>query len=449
MTVLERRIAPVVFCAAVLLLPVDGLVYGVQMPYWSPISPVLFLAYVLLNARRLPWALRRHPYVPVMFCAMAAVSVVGWVTIGVNPTYLGRTTLAVTAAMALVLALSLAFDRSPEAGGIRPHTVVTVAVVAYAAAFLFGVFTWLAEPAHFGWGAVQRTLNPVFLRQYFSSRPQFLFAEPSYIGMHLYSVLLPMFWLTRDRRLPVLIAIFAVGALAMGSGARIAVDSAVALVLVAVMMVRWRRLARNPRALAGAVAGLAAAAVAGAAVVLSQPRLREVLTGGLLSSDASMSARLLRTVAPLTAGLRDPLHLLFGFGAGNLGVAMERGYGPAMAWYTAHGGMMTQEIEGMRHPFAPTLNRAGNVFTMNAYASFVTEFGLLLAIAAVVLLLVHITRHHAWSKTTVCWLLLLAYLYAQFEAYAFYALPLFLWATGRRRGSRSDACPRAVRRLVQ
>ena len=98
----------------------------------------------------------------------------------------------------------------------------------------------------------------------------------------------------------------------------------------------------------------------------------------------------------------------------------------------------------MQHPFAPTLNRAGNVFTMNAYASFITEFGLLVAVAAVILLMVHITRHHAWSTTTVCWLLLLVYLYAQFEAYAFYALPLFLWATGRQPSSRSSSRSRAV-----
>ena len=35
-----------------------------------------------------------------------------------------------------------------------------------------------------------------------------MFAEPSYIGMHLFGVLLPVFWLTRNRKIGILIPIF-------------------------------------------------------------------------------------------------------------------------------------------------------------------------------------------------------------------------------------------------
>ena len=67
---------------------------------------------------------------------------------------------------------------------------------------------------------------------------------------------------------------------------------------------------------------------------------------------------------------------------------------------------------------------------MNAYVSFITEFGVIMALAFLTLLLVHVTVNHAWSKTTVCWLILLCYLYIQFEGYAFYALWLYIWAIG-------------------
>ena len=36
--------------------------------------------------------------------------------------------------------------------------------------------------------------------------------------------------------------------------------------------------------------------------------------------------------------------------------------------------------------------------------------------------------HHGWSRRNICWFILLAYLYIQFESYAFYAIPLFIWA---------------------
>ena len=65
-------------------------------------------------------------------------------------------------------------------------------------------------------------------RQYISDnsvwgggRPQFLFAEPSYIGMHLFGILLPLMWLMRGRdriyakRLRDLIVTYAVVAVLM------------------------------------------------------------------------------------------------------------------------------------------------------------------------------------------------------------------------------------------
>ena len=69
-----------------------------------------------------------------------------------------------------------------------------------------------------------------------------------------------------------------------------------------------------------------------------------------------------------------------------------------------------------------------NMFTMSAYTSFFVEFGLIASVILVVLVLWWISHNHAWNKTTVCWLLLTIYLYVQFEGYAFYALPLLLWA---------------------
>lgn len=62
----------------------------------------------------------------------------------------------------------------------------------------------------------------------------------------------------------------------------------------------------------------------------------------------------------------------------------------------------------------------------------ITEFGLLMCLTGVLLLLMHITRNRAWNKMTVCWVILLVYLYIQFEGYAFYALWLFIWVVGTR-----------------
>lgn len=419
----------ILWYAALVLMPVDGTVLGVQMPYWSPIAPVFFLLYAVCNMRRLPHVFQRHPVVLPLIGAMLLASVFGWLTIGVNGVYLSRTLLALLFAVATLASLVIALDEKK----LNPRAMVTALVAAYGVALLFGVFTWACQPGHLDIARWRDPLMQLYLRQYFVSRPQFLFAEPSYIGMHLYGVLLPIYWLTRDRRLPLLIGVFAAGSLMMGAGVRIVIDTAAAVVLWFIASFPWGRLLHDRRLMAGTVGFAGVAACGGAAMLMTQPRLQSLLSSGLFSGDASMSARIFRSLAPLEAGMHDVAHLLFGYGAGNLGEAMRRGYAGTLAWYQGHGGTMTDELRELADPLGPTANRAGNVFTMNAYTSFVTEFGLLLFLAAVVLLLWHVTRHHTWNRMTVCWLLLLVYLYAQFEAYAFFALPLFVWATSEQR----------------
>lgn len=95
-----------------------------------------------------------------------------------------------------------------------------------------GVVQWLSIHLHI------KPLTDYFAhlmyRQYINEssvwgggRPQFLFAEPSYIGMHLFGVLLPLMWLMRGRdriyakRLRNLIVVYAIGTVLMQAGTRI------------------------------------------------------------------------------------------------------------------------------------------------------------------------------------------------------------------------------------
>lgn len=426
----ERRTGDarnIVMYAALALLPVDGLSFGFQMPYWSPFSPLLFLLYACLNWRRARIALRAYPAVLPFLLALMGVSVFGWATVGVNAVYLTRTVVALACAAATLISLHIAFTQHV----MDRNRALTTVIAAYTAAFLVGVFTWLGQPDHLDWSWSYRTLSEWYLRQYFIVRPQFLFAEPSYIGMHVFGVLLPLYWMTRDRRLTTLIIVFTLGSILMGAGVRILLDTAVAGILCAIAAIPWKRVARSKRALAATITVAILLCAGGTAALLTNRRIRSLAEHGILSGDPSMSARIFRSLAPLEGLLRDLPHTLLGYGAGNIGAAITAGYDQALILYTNLGGTLTGEIAELRLPFGPTANRAGNVFTMSAYASFATEFGLPMLVIAAALILRHITTHHAWSKPVVCWLILLAYLYTQFEAYAFYALPLLIWTTGK------------------
>lgn len=411
---LQLELSDMLFFAAVALLPVDGTRLGFPLPYWTPISPWLFAAYAVVHWRYLRDTIRRFLaffLFPILLCL---TSIYGWRTIGMHTIPLVKSLLSIVLGLGCLASLDIALRLKKLP--LKP--VLTTLFAAYCVAFGFGVLQWLALPDQFDITVLRSYFSQMLYRNYTYVRPQFLFAEPSYIGMHLFGVLLPVYWLTKDRRIGVLVPVFAIGSILMGAGTRIVLDTVVALLLWLIATINFR----SKAATAGFIGGVAALGAAGLGAITFEPRLNALITNGLLAGDGSMSARIFHMLAPMWSWKHDVVHFMFGWGAGNVSEAVRNGYAGARRWYDAHNGMVTAEIEGLANPPADT-------FTMSAYASFITEFGLLCFLALVVLIITYITRQHAWTHQTLCWLLLVIYLYVQFEAYAFYALPLLVWAT--------------------
>ena len=334
--------------------------------------------------------------------------------------YVFQTMCALVSGLACLVSLDVAFRLKR----LDWNKAVTIVVAVYWIAFAVGVLQWM--DSRLGITPVTRLFQLLMERNYVPRKPQFLFAEPSYIGMHIFGVLLPLFWLTRRKSLALLTLVFAFGSACMGVGVRILIDTMIALLLWAMVEIRWDR-ARNVIA---ALAGVGVIGAGGTLTLLHNARVQSMLQHGLMQGDFSTLARIFRSLAPMLAGLHDPVHLIFGFGMGNIKDAMLQGYDAARAVITAQGG--NPDGNGEIRLIADTDNST-YYFTMNAYVSFITEFGIVMLVAFLILLLAHVTLNHAWSKTTICWLILLCYLYIQFEGYAFYALWLYIWATGLRR----------------
>ncbi|TPF78586.1 MULTISPECIES: hypothetical protein [unclassified Bifidobacterium] len=406
-----------VLYAALIMLPAGGTVFGLNMMYWSPISPVLFAIYAVLNIRYLPRVFARYGTLLLFPVALVMISVYGWMTIGFHPNTALRTLAALVTGVSCLISLDIAF----RIKRLNWNAAITVIVVAYTVSFGVGILQFIAVHGHAPWMTM---LSQRFLeRNYVPNRVQFLFAEPSYIGMHLFGVLMPLQWLTRRKDIAALILMYAFGSAAMGAGLRILVDMVIALLLWVIVLVNFHRL----RNIIIALVGVGVVGAAGGAVLLTNDRIQLMLSHGLISGDFSSMARLFRALAPVEAWLADIPHLVFGFGAGNLKDAIARGYQTAFNWLQARGDNPAGNGE-IRLLGSPPGDHY--IFSMSAYIDFITEFGAVMFIALLALILVHVTRCRAWNKMTVCWMLLLAYLYVQFEGYAFYAIWLFLWAAG-------------------
>ena len=112
------------------------------------------------------------------------------------------------------------------------RTPLRILIASYWFSFGVGVVQWLA--IHLRIKTLTDYFAHLMYRQYINEssvwgggRPQFLFAELSYIGMHLFGVLLPLMWLMRGRdriyakRLRNLIVVYAIGTVLMQAGTRI------------------------------------------------------------------------------------------------------------------------------------------------------------------------------------------------------------------------------------
>ncbi|MBW3090934.1 hypothetical protein [Bifidobacterium miconisargentati] len=456
------------FALALVALPVDGTVIGFYQPFWTPISPWLLVAYCVLNPRLLWQSARSHAPLMALPIALFALSIPGWIVFGSHANAVLMSLSGVIAVPMSIVALYIAFDRKH----LSWQESIRIIIATYWFAFAVGVAQWLA--IRIGLTNIQSYFSHLMARSYVETgahwagahaRPQFLFAEPSYIGMHLFGVLLPLFWLMRPhdsvyaKRLKHLIVVFAAGSVLMGSGVRIVLDSLVALIIVIIVEFRWSDAAQRRK---GTLL-LGGMATAGAVCCVAVPRLQSIMTHGI-TGDSSFFGRIYQSLGPLGGIMEHPWTTLTGFGAGNIADAMHEGSATAARMLTLLG---TDPRAATNWYASITPNTA---WTMSAYTSFITEFGLIGFIAFLTVTLRFVTRGSAppsstatpvsvrhspsttandrsdsritaapgttprpWTKLTICWLVLLAYLYLQFEGYAFAAIPLFVWSTANRR----------------
>ena len=265
------------------LLPVDGTTLGLYAPFWSPISPVLFAVYCLCNWRQLHIVAVK--YLPLFLLPVVCIilSIPGWLRFGIhfNAAFMSLTGLF--GMLATLGALVIAFHIKC----IPWNMPIRLLIAAYWCSFAVGVVQWFS--IHLRFEPLVNYFSHLMYRQYITDssvwgggRSQFLFAEPSYIGMHLFGILLPLMWLMRGRdsiyakRLRDLIVVYAIGAMLMQAGTRIVIDSVVALLVAIIVHNTWHDRKQRLRGMAQ----FAGACLLGLMGVLADSRLTSIAENG-------------------------------------------------------------------------------------------------------------------------------------------------------------------------
>lgn len=156
------------------------------------------------------------------------LSIPGWLKFGIHLNAAFMSITGLLGVLATLGAIAIAFDIKR----IPWRTPLRILIASYWFSFGVGVAQWLSIHLHIK--PLTNYFAHLMYRQYINEssvwgggRPQFLFAEPSYIGMHLFGILLPLMWLMRGRdriyakRLRNLIVVYAIGSVLMQAGTRI------------------------------------------------------------------------------------------------------------------------------------------------------------------------------------------------------------------------------------
>ena len=298
----------------------DGTTLGLYAPFWSPISPALSAVYCLCNWRQLHIVAVKHLPMFLLPVACIILSIPGWLRFGIhfNAAFMSITGLLGMLATLGALVIAFHIKRIPWNMPIR------LLIVAYWCSFAVGVVQWFS--IHLRFEPLVNYFSHLMYRQYVTDssvwgggRPQFLFAEPSYIGMHLFGILLPLMWLMRGRdsiyakRLRDLIVVYATGAMLMQAGTRIVIDSVVALLIAIIVHNTWHDRKQRLRGMAQ----FAGACLLGLMGVLADSRLTSIAENGA-QGDGSFFARIYQSLDPLCGLLAHPWTMFTGYGAGNI-----------------------------------------------------------------------------------------------------------------------------------
>lgn len=401
---LMRRTVPslstLVFYAGLVTIPFDNLLFAPSSG-WATVSPIIFFAYVCLNVRelaRVSFSRRCGGiFLLLILVQFANLFIHGLITDALMD---GLRTLVL--GVFFYFALIIRYDTHAD----RFNGDAKLLYRAYLISFIYGV-VWLFA------SELYQPLLELFQnveRRYYS-RLAFSFTEPSFISIHVFGVLFLFTYFVSDKKLAkkmvILGLLFVLLAVATRSSTRMIMDAGVFLLL---FLIRSTCLNRK-HSMRNAFFWILALAVI-VAVIASSSRVQSILLGGF-DGDGSAASRFFRIESMAYGFMADPLATLFGYGPGNMIIPFREGYDQALATYT---NSWTKEVTELG-----TTSWIGNIFSMPI--RLISDLGLI-GMVAITAFFVMVARKKKLDPFVV---LMIAWLYVQFDSYAFYSVWILLF----------------------
>lgn len=393
------------FLIACFLIPFENFWFAPSSG-WATIAPIVFFIYVMLNFKYAIRSLEKNSFLIVILIYGLLITLVNYLFMEAKIGNLVDTLISVALGISFYFAIDIYFVQK----GKQVETIVNYLVIAYSLSMFIGIFEFLVVRL----GSIDgiRLIMMLSKRNYIQyGRVQFTFTEPSFIGMHIYGVLFPIYVLTRDKKIKYIMILYIFLAIVMGCSARVVFDTAVFMIIFLFYKIDLKK-AKNIFIVCSIVVSII---MGGLYIYNANYRIRMIVNQGIYA-DGSLATRWFRINASLKGYQKNKLHTLIGYGYGNAIVPLRDGFVEARGEYKNPN---TWEINGLINP-----NISSDSVAYCLYTRWISELGLIGFLSIVFYFLKYWRKVPDGGMKIYFWLV--CYLYIQFDSYAFYSLWIML-----------------------
>lgn len=392
----------IIFQIAIASLPFENFFFAPSIG-WATITPIILVLYLVLNIKLLINELLKFKKIVIFFIVGILLSFINYLIVGIEFINIINALITLGLGFVILFSFDIYYSKTYEI-----KKVIKILFVSYTISIAFGILQFIAIKLDVKF--LYHFFDFIFKRNYLQyNRIQYFFTEPSFIGMHIFGILLPIYFISKDKKILYLIIAFCISAFIFASGVRILLDiTTVGVILLFDYLIRNKK---YHYILIIPITGIIAVMV----LYNSNYRIKQIIDEGIYT-DGSLASRYFRIQSTIYGYTKKPIHALFGYGLGNSILPLRDGYNDAIISYKSS---YIGEVRMLGNP-----NYTDDSVSYCLYIRFLSEFGLILLVVAG-MYIYEITKNSS-LKYKYSYLFIILYLYLQFESYAFYAIWLFI-----------------------
>lgn len=396
-----------IFKFALFTLPFENLFFAPSSG-WATITPIIFFIYVLLNFKSALKSIYKFKKIFLFVLICLLLSFINYIFVDVELKNLLNAFISIFLGLIDLLAFDIYFSQKKN----EVNGIIKILLVTYYISIVIGLIQFVAIKFNI------EDLKNVFIMlgkrsKYITyNRVQFTYTEPSFVGMHLFGVLLPIYFYSKDKRLLKLICIFSMVAIMVNSGVRIIIDTAiVALICFMIYFIKNMNIKKILIALFASILIFIGVGY----TYNNNYRIHSIVDNGIYA-DGSLASRYFRINASFKGYKNSLMNFLFGYGLGNSIIPIRSGYDEAMNEYKS---MYLREMYELAN-----LDYIDDSVSYCLYTRIISEFGVIMLMVAIGYLFSKSRKSE--DRYLKNYFFIVIYLYIQFESYVFYTIWLYI-----------------------